>query len=153
MAFHDHGVGATIGYAGGPGFNAQWSYDTASIPDGLSLTIALGGFRQAWSSPLGPGSIKYEVCGGAPGLPYQLVATLNAGLYPNGWIYGVDITFAELVNEIGVPPFFGILGPTGAGSVGPIFGVPSGLTIYAVTLNVPPGSVPNHTYPGSYTTP
>jgi hypothetical protein len=96
----------------------------------------------------------YQVCGGSPGIPYQLIATLNAGSYPNGWLYGIDITWPELVSELGVYPFYGILGTTGAATVGPFFGLPSGLTLYSVALNIPPGSVPtNHSLLATYTTP
>ena len=65
--------------------------------------------------------------------------TLAAGGYPAGWLYGVDISLAELQNELATGfPFLGPLNAAGAFTLGP-FGVPSGLTFYAVSLGIPTG--------------
>jgi hypothetical protein len=147
QAANDNGASATVGYIGGTAAtNAQYSFNTPlSIPDGTSLTItdptAPPSFGDLWTT--GPGSVQYNVCNGSPGGNYQLIATLNAGLFPNGWLYGLDITYAELLSELGIPPFFGPLDGTGAAQIGPVGGLPSGLTVYAFTFNIPPASVPN----------
>lgn len=155
QAINDLGASATVGYVGGTAaLNAQHSSNQPVILDGTSLTILLVSFQQAWSSPFGNGSIQFNVCGGSPLGAYQLLVTLNAGLFPNGWLYGIDITYPEIFSELGVPPFHGLLDTAGIGQIGPIGGVPSGLTVYSVTFNIPNGSVPTiHTNPGTYTVP
>src|SRR4029079_19509472 len=101
-----------------------------------------GSFAQQWSSPFGPGSIQYNVCNGTPTGNYQLCLTLNAGAFPNGWLFGIDIGLLELQGELGAPIFYGVLNGSGAAQVGPFGGLPSGLTLYSVTVNIPVGSVP-----------
>jgi hypothetical protein len=93
-----------------------------------------------FSSPLGNGSVQADMSG-LPGFgTYFLAVTLNAGAFPGGWFYGIDISMPDLVNEINAGfPFMGPVGPCGASTVGPFGGLPSGLTLYAVSLGVPPG--------------
>jgi hypothetical protein len=160
QAANDNGASATVGYIGGTAAtNFQYSLNTVgSIPDGTSLAVTApsGSFAQQWSSPLGPGSIQYNVCNGSPGGNYQLLVTLNAGLYPAGWLYGIDITLTELQSEINAPIFYGGLDGSGSAQIGPFpaGSLPSGLTVYSVTFNIPVGSVPTvHTPPTAYTVP
>jgi hypothetical protein len=158
QAANDLGASATVGYIGATTTdNAQFSFDTpGSIPDGTSLTILATTipFSDSWSSPMGVGSIQYNVCAGSPLGTYQLLATVNQGAFPNGWLYGIDITYPELLSELGAPPFLGLLDGSGAAQIGPLAGLPSGLTIYALTFNIPPGSVPTvHTNAEAYTVP
>jgi hypothetical protein len=155
QAANDSGASATVGYIGGTAStNAQSSFNTVgSVPSGASLTISVPGFSQSWSSPTGAGSLLIVVCGGSPGGHFQLLATVNAGLFPNGWLYGLDITYPELLGELGAAPFFGQLTANGAGAIGPFFGLPP-LTIYSIAFNIPPGSVPTeHTPAIGYTIP
>jgi hypothetical protein len=153
QAANDNGASATVGYVGGAGANGQYSFDTpGSIPDGTSLVVSA--FAQQWSSPFGPGSIQYNVCNGSPTGNYQLLVTLNAGAFPNGWLYGIDITLAEIQNELNAPIFYGPLDGSGSAQVGPFPGLPSGLGLYSVTFNIPVGSVPTvHTSPAAYVIP
>jgi hypothetical protein len=114
-------------------------------------------FSIAFSSPVGPGSIQFDVAAGPPGGTYFLPVTLNAGLFPNGWLFGVDMLIAELFNELQTGyPFVGPLDGNGYSTFGPIVGAPSGLTIYAVGLGFP-GAVVNfptaNTAPKTYTIP
>jgi hypothetical protein len=156
QAINDNGASATVGYIGATtGDNAQYSFNTiGSIPDGTSLTVTMSAFNDSWSSPFGPGSIQYNVCGGSPFGTYQLLATLNQGAFPAGWLYGIDITYPELTSELGAAPFLGALDGTGSAQIGPLSGLPSGLTVYALTFNIPPGSVPTvHTDAEAYTVP
>lgn len=95
-----------------------------------------------FDSPGGPGSIRMQntMCPALAGADYLVAITLNQGAYPNGWFYGVDIPFSELVNEYNAGfPFKGTLDAVGASTFGPIGGAPSGLTIYAVTAQFAPG--------------
>ena len=101
----------------------------------------------ACSSPSGiPGSLLVNMSSLPPGGTYLLAATLNAGTYPNGWFYGIDIPISELGNLINAGfPFSGPVGSTGCAagqaSIGPFFGAPSALSLYMVALAVPAGSL------------
>jgi hypothetical protein len=95
-----------------------------------------------FSSPLGPGSIQMDntECPAGVGKDYVVAITLTQGAYPNGWLFGVDIPFIELFNEITIgAPFVGSFDAIGASSFGPIPGVPSGMTVFAVTVHSNPG--------------
>jgi hypothetical protein len=83
--------------------------------------------------------------------------SLNAGLYPNGWLFGVDIQIADVVSQLQTGyPFVGSLDGSGNSSFGPIGGAPPGLTLYAVGLGFP-GTVVDfptaNTAPRTYTIP
>jgi hypothetical protein len=157
QAINDTGASATVGYIGGTvnADNVQYSFNTlGSIPDGTSLVVSKSAFGLAYSSPFGAGSIQINICGGSPNGQYQLLATLNAGVFPLGWLYGIDITIPELQSQIGNFPFLGPLDGSGAFQLGPFGGLPSGLTIYSLVFNIPPASVPTiHTPAQAYTIP
>lgn len=89
----------------------------------------------------GPGTIGYRIAGAFP--YYYLFATLNAGTFPNGWFYGIDLSFADLTNELAAGyPFHGPLSVCGTN--GPFGPLPSGLTVYAVALGATgAGAYPN----------
>ena len=57
------------------------------------------------SAPFGPGSIRVTNSHGTPNAPYWTAFTLSQGAYPNGWLFGVDITLSELLSQVsfGVP--------------------------------------------------
>jgi hypothetical protein len=139
----NEGASATIGYVG-PAGNAAWSFDTAgAVPDGTVITISTPArFNLTWSSPLGPGSIQADMCAGDPLGNHFLAVTLGAGAYPLGWFFGIDIPYPELVAELtGGFPFTGLLDGAGAATIGPIPGLPSGFTVYAVALSASQGAV------------
>ena len=154
---NDLAASATVGYVGGsPALNYQWSYQTAgAIQNGTSLTISSSPqFDAGWSSPSGPGSLLIAVCVGSPNGAYQLFATVNQGLFPNGWFFGLDMTYPEVLSQFNVFPFKGPLNGVGAATIGPFMGLPPGLPIYSLVFNIPPGSVPTiHTPPFAYTIP
>jgi hypothetical protein len=114
--------------------------DASAVQNGTSLTITFHQLTTTWSSPSGPGSLKLEMCGGTFGGSYQILVTLNPGLYPAGWLLGIDITIPELMSQFGHVPFRGPLGPSGSATIGPFTGLPHGLTIYSVFLDYPPGA-------------
>jgi hypothetical protein len=91
----------------------------------------------------GPGTLGYDTWGGPVGGQSFTAVTLTAGNYPNGWFFGIDISIPDIFNQYdsGFPFVAGPLtSPCGALSVGPFGGLPSGLTVYAVSMGIPAGS-------------
>jgi hypothetical protein len=140
---NDYGGSATIGYMGSLspayGANAAWGFDTHSVYFNTVLSISPR-MSLAASSPSGPGSIRVDITSGPALGPYFLAATTFAGIYPNGWLYGVDMPFPELISELGSGlPFNGGLDASGDGVIGPVTGLPSGIAVYAVAFGFLPG--------------
>jgi hypothetical protein len=135
----DNGLSATVGWVKGAniiGQNVKWSFNTASVPDGLVLSI-FPPMLLDFSSPLGPGSLQADISAGPPFGTYFLCVTLNAGNYPNGYFFGIAPSFEEILSEGtgGWPFVFGLDG-TGAFTIGPFpaFSLPAGIGLYAVAL-------------------
>jgi len=115
------------GYAGNTG-NFQL---IAQLGSGMALTFTNNGV----------GTIGYQVVGAPPNGACFTGITLQAGAYPTGWFFGIDIGFAELSSEINTGfPFLTGLTACGSTTVGPFAGVPSGLTLYGVALGFPFGA-------------
>jgi Lectin C-type domain len=91
------------------------------------------------SAPFGPGSIRVTNNQGIPNTPYWTAFTLTQGAYPNGWLFGLDITLSELLSQVafGVP-FAGTLDSAGHSVFTLGSGVPAGLPVYAVSLQFGP---------------
>ena len=88
----------------------------------------------------GTGSIGYQVSGGPANATTFNAVTLNAGAYPNAWFFGIDIGFAEMINEWNSGfPFATTLNGCGLATVGPFCCLPSGLALYGVTVILPLG--------------
>jgi hypothetical protein len=105
---------------------------------GCNVPCFPGPAAMAWLSPLGPGSIMANIGGGPPSGTFFVAVTLSAGNYPNGWLYGVDIGFQELMLEVNLGmPFTGPLDGCGAIGLGPFTGLPSGMQVFAVTFLIP----------------
>jgi len=142
QAANDFGASATVGYVDGTANNAQWSFNMPLVPDGTSLMLTkpTTSFHVDWSSPA-PGCVQVNICNGTPNSNYQLFATVNMGQFPNGWLYGLDISFQELQSEFFAAPFYGQLNAVGAAQIGPFCGLPSGLMLFSLTFdNVVNGS-------------
>lgn len=85
------------------------------------------------------GALTVLDSGGVPGNWYVNLATAYAGNFPNGWVFGIDISMADALIEVTAgPPFFGQLDVDGAMS----YVVPSpfnaGLILYCVGLELDP---------------
>jgi hypothetical protein len=94
----------------------------------------------------GPNTLGYTL-GGGPFLGFHFTAiSFVAGAFPNGPWFGIDITTQEIINQITFGyPFVTLLGACGEAIVPPIGPLPSGLTVYAVSLAAPIGfTVPTH---------
>jgi hypothetical protein len=88
----------------------------------------------------GPGSIGYQVTGGPSNGATFTAVTLNLGLYPNAWFFGIDIGLAEVIFEWNTGfPFTATLDGCGGAVVGPLCCVPSGLNLYGVSVVLPIG--------------
>ena len=139
-----NGSSATVGYVNGTnpfGINLPWGFNSASVFDGTVLSIFPPDLALSPSSPAGPGSIRLDIAFGPPNGTYFLAATTAGGAFPNGWFFGLDISYAELASELALGfPFTGPLSSTGVSAIGPFSGLPFGLTVYAVALAFPPGS-------------
>ena len=100
----------------------------------------------------GPGSIGYSVRNGPLGGSEFTAITTNHGAYPNGWFSGIDPGIPDVLNEWSVGyPFSAPLSPLcGSVVVGPFFGLPAGLTVYAVSLGFAPGAM---VYPIKFSNP
>jgi hypothetical protein len=92
----------------------------------------------------GPGTLGYTISSGPVNGAFITVLTLNQGNYPNGWLFGLDITPGEIQFCLGFGyPFSGFLDQCGSTVVGPFGGLPYGLSAYAVAIGIPAGgSVP-----------
>jgi hypothetical protein len=94
-----------------------------------------GDFCLALDAPLGTGSIRIRNFGGPANGAVLTIVTVYPGNFPNGFFYGIDPSFSELLLQIqfGGPPFINVLDGFGNATFGPIQGAPP-LTIYAVSL-------------------
>ena len=125
--------------AGTPYFISVAGYFGQAGP--FSLLVTAGGGISLNFTTGGPGSIGYSVVGAPPGGLIFTAVTLIAGAYPSGWFFGIDIAFPELQLELNQGfPFVTVASLCGSFSVGPLPGVPSGLTVYGVALGVAVGS-------------
>jgi hypothetical protein len=105
---------------------------------GCTVPCFVGLPSLSWSSPLGPGSIFANIGGGPVNGTYFVAVTQSAGNYPNGWLYGIDIGFQELILEINLgSPFNGTLNACGGVGLGPFIGLPGGMQVFAVVFLIP----------------
>jgi len=81
-------------------------------------------------------ALDFEITNGGANAPYAMVfAAINAGNAPNGWFYGIDVTFPELYAVSG--PLFGMLDANGETSFSvPGGAVPPGFEVDVVTLQL-----------------
>jgi hypothetical protein len=123
----------------------------------LSLVAAAAPFTMALVSPAGPGSIGLSLTGGTSGSLYFAPLTLIPGAYPNGWFYGLDPLYSDLLVFAAFgPPFVGYLDANGAYSwppAGQTALLPSGLTLYGVAADRFWTSTPGATAPITYVVP
>jgi hypothetical protein len=142
--------GSAGGSTGGPGPTAVFVPTTAnttyrlSVPAIAAHTITITqGVHLApapqtypafyFTSPFGPGSIQVNTFAGPPNGVWYLAVTLTQGAFPNGAVYGLDITTAEVVAQLMTgPPFTGSFDACGNFELGPFAGLPSGLPVFSV---------------------
>jgi hypothetical protein len=112
---------------------ATGTFDLLVNPSPGAMTL---GFFDA-----GPGTLGYSVqAGPAFGTAYTAL-TLSQGAYPNDWFFGIAISLSEINSQISTGfPFVVGLDSCGATTIGPATGLPTGLTVYGVSVGVPSGS-------------
>ncbi len=93
-------------------------------------------FKLSMASPLGAGSLRINLTDGGPNHAFFTCITLNAGTYPYGPFYGIQPTFTEILLQLSSfsEPFVGVMNGIGGYQFGPLAGLPSGVNLYAVTL-------------------
>jgi hypothetical protein len=97
----------------------------------------------------GPGTLGYHVTGPSNGVFFAAI-TLNAGAFPFGWFYGIDMPLFDILYQFNFgPPFVGSFSACGTATVGPAVGLPPGLSVYAVAL----GFVAGAQTPGFFSNP
>jgi hypothetical protein len=95
----------------------------------------------AWTSPFGAGSLEADLSGPQNGT-YFMAVTGVAGAFPNGWLFGLDISYSELASQLSVGfPFTGPMDACGGFTLGPFQGLPSGFTIHSIAFGFFPGAV------------
>jgi hypothetical protein len=84
------------------------------------------------------GQVGFDILNGPPGGLYFAAITANAGNFPFGVFFGIDISLQEILNEFFTGfPFVGPLSACGDFSFGPVGGLPSGLQLYGTALGFP----------------
>jgi hypothetical protein len=129
-------ITATIGAT----YRIRVSSYLAAAAGNFWINVTIPDVKLAWSSPLGPGSLQAQVTGPLGGT-YFVAVTLVPGAFPNGWLFGLDISYPDLAYQLGAGfPFTGALDACGSATIGPFQGLPSGLTIFALAFGFPLGS-------------
>lgn len=124
------------------GFPFEINYAVAAVPFwNLSLSQTSAG------APL-----LISDSGGFPGNTFVNLFTFAAGNYPNGWLFGLDMSIGDLSLELSFgPPFVGTLDGSGNFSL-PVPGIPTGITIYGVGLQLSGSGLVSADQPFAYTT-
>jgi hypothetical protein len=139
----------------GPPFAPTASYVTWQSVAGTTYYVsvagsagAVGNFELSVQSILtelqffstGPGTIGYHVDGGPVGGTVFTAITLTGDLFPYGWFHGISITIGDLHAQfVAGFPFVATAGAVcGDVTVGPFSGLPAGLSVYGVTVCIPP---------------
>ena len=154
-------VGAQAGPFGGNNFLTigvpippTASFLTLAMGDGntLSINCAHGYFGDPFlsngtppcalslSQPF-PGTLQVENIGCTPLNPYVTAYTFAPGAFPMGWFFGIDIGWSNLIMQatdpLG-PPTNGFFDANGGSLWILPGGVPPGLTLYSVTVDIDP---------------
>jgi hypothetical protein len=129
----------------------------SSSPTGtFYVTVTPEPYAVHMTAPFGPTTFQTQNLCGVPGNLYLNFFTLVPGAFPNGNWFGLTMSIYEIQYQMtaGVAPLFGFLDAAGQATFGPLFGAPSGLTVYAVSLQFDPlGSFVAASPPASFLIP
>jgi hypothetical protein len=108
------------------------------MPFELNYTISFFPCFALNITQAGPGgNVTLTDSGGIPGFSAINVITLNAGSYPAGWLYGIDIPIFELGNLLSSgPPFVVPFGPTGTFTLTIPYSLGVTISVYYVGLMI-----------------
>jgi hypothetical protein len=114
---------------------------------GFELSITSGVAMTLLFFSNGSGTLGYSIIEGPASGTAFVAMTVNQGGFPFGWFLGIDIGWLELMGQLSFGfPFVTPLSSCGLAVVGPAFGLPTGLQIFAVGVALPPaGTVPSAT--------
>jgi hypothetical protein len=128
---------------------SQWNLDDVKIVE-RRTPRTVGLYR-----PAGPGSLALKNLGFAPGAAVINALTINVGIYPYGWLGGVDMPVQQLLAQIGTAaaPFVTIVDGNGTALYQVGAGVIPGITFTGVAIELAPtGFVAGLSAPFLYTT-
>jgi hypothetical protein len=109
--------------------------------------------RLRLSSPSGAGSLRIDIDCGRANDVFFAPLTLAPGTFPEGWFYGLDIPFVDLLTQISLgQPFLGVLNGRGTYTFGPVAGLPP-LSLYGVVLDRLGGVAPRIGEPAAHNIP
>ncbi len=100
------------------------------------------------------GAVTIANNAGQPGNAYANLFTFTAGSFPNGPLFGLDLSISDALSEVSLGvPFFGFLNADGQATFTVPAPMPSGLTVYAVgvELDAALATVVSVTAPFSFT--
>jgi hypothetical protein len=125
--------------AAGTAFRLRIGVATAAETN-FAISIAYE-FGVSFNYSAATSTATFAVVGGPPGALVFNALSANAGAFPAGWFFGVDLTPYEFAVEAFFgPPFLVFLDPTGTYLLPATGYVPFGIAAYAVTATiVPPG--------------
>lgn len=111
-------------------------FNDTSNTEGTFWLAIIPKFNLSMASPLGAGSLRINLTDGGPNHAFFTCITLNAGTFPYGPFYGIQPTFTEILLQLSSfsEPFVGVMNGIGGYQFGPLAGLPSGVNLYAVTL-------------------
>jgi hypothetical protein len=112
--------------------------DASNAGYGSSVVNISYKFSMDVGSDPSTGTVHLKDVFGTPGVTVLNVVTMSQGAFPNGWLYGVDIPYWELIAEILTgPPFLVTLDGSGEYSFtsgGAAF--LAGVTLYCVGIEL-----------------
>ncbi|HYC77733.1 MAG TPA: choice-of-anchor X domain-containing protein [Planctomycetota bacterium] len=132
------GSSATFTASAGGLYFIRVAAKTAGTFGTFNVNVSTGAYTFAFSSPLGAGSIQANVSNGTPFGAYIMALTLAPGVFPNGWLGGLDIPFGDFIAQATAGfPFTGGLDACGGAQIGPFPGLPSGLQLWGTSIDMP----------------
>lgn len=126
---------ASVGVDNDPNSN----YGNSSTPVAATFTITEPFAGSIACQPIpGGAQLDVSIVGGGAGNTYQMfVAIANPNVAPQGPFFGIDLTYQELGQQLGLAPLSGLLDASGEASAAiplPGYACPISLTVDIVTL-------------------
>lgn len=131
----------------GPGWffmnsQAHYAHSDPELVEGgqmLALYVAPGLGRECalwFTSPSGPGSIAVNHMFGTPNSGVFTAISLVPGTFPNGWFFGIDLPFSEVIFQANLgAPFVATLDAVGKQTSATYVTGLSGVTLWSVALD------------------